>query len=215
MPRKVQLVLVDPQNSFCKRVEPQLQQTLHDGELCIPGAWEDMERVAGLIRRLGGRLGTIDVTMDSHQLLHVANPIWFRDQSGRHPKPFTIMRAHEGVILGSRTDAEGRPQELGEFTTSRREFHERTVRYLEQLANENRWRVEQPRFVPFDIAPWEYTRQGKLKYLVHVINGRSVFEKDKVEGAQVVKIGKKKIWLNFLGRSMELQLVEDNTISID
>jgi len=48
-----------------------------------------------------------------------------------------------------------------------------------------------------------------------VINGRIVFEKDKVEGAQVVKIEQKKIWLDFLGRSMELQLVEDTTISID
>jgi len=139
MPRKVQLLLVDPQNSFCKQVEPDLQQRLHDGELCIPGAWEDMQRVADLIRRLGGRLGAIDVTLDSHHLLHVAHPIWFRDQSGRHPEPFTIMRAEGGVIRGSHTDAEGRAGDVGEFTTTRREHHQRTIEYLGQLAARGRY----------------------------------------------------------------------------
>lgn len=139
MPRSVQLVLVDPQNSFCRQVDPGRQQELHDGELCIPGAWDDMQRVAGLIRRLGSRIDLIDVTLDSHQLLHVAHPLWFRDPSGRHPEPFTIMRVEDGVILGSRSDAQGRSRDLGEFTTTRGEFHGRTVRYLEQLAARGRY----------------------------------------------------------------------------
>jgi nicotinamidase/pyrazinamidase len=139
MSRTVRLLLVDPQNSFCKQVDPPRQQKLHDGELCIPGAWEDMQRVAGLIRRLGSRIDAIDVTLDSHHLLHVAHPLWFRDRNGRHPEPFTIMRAEQGMILGSRTDAEGRPGDVGEFTTTRAEFHERTVRYLQQLTATGRY----------------------------------------------------------------------------
>jgi nicotinamidase/pyrazinamidase len=139
MPRKLQLILVDPQNSFCKEVDPRQQQSLHDGELCIPGAWEDMRRVAGLIRRLGGRIGAIDVTLDRHHLLHIAHPIWFRDQRGRHPEPFTIMRVEQGVILGSRTDAQGHSRDVGEFTTTRGEDRQRTVRYLEQLAAGGRY----------------------------------------------------------------------------
>ena len=139
MTGKVQLLLIDPQNSFCKQVDPRQQQLLHDGELCIPGAWEDMQRVAGLIGRLGGRIDAIDVTMDSHHLLHVAHPIWFRDPTGRHPEPFTIMRAEEGVILGSRTDTQGRSHDVGEFTTTRGECHGRTVCYLEQLAAAGRY----------------------------------------------------------------------------
>ena len=136
---KVQLILIDPQNSFCRQVDSPRQQDLHDGELCIPGAWEDMQRVAGLIRRLGGRIDAIDVTMDCHQLLHVAHPIWFRDSQRRHPEPFSIMRAEGGVILGSRTDSQGNPHELGEFTTTRGDFHGPTVRYLEQLAAAGRY----------------------------------------------------------------------------
>jgi nicotinamidase-related amidase len=139
MSRKLQLILIDPQNSFCKRVDPRRQQELHDGELCIPGAWEDMQRVAGLIGRLGSRIDAIDLTMDCHQLLHVAHPIWFRDATGHHPEPFTIMRAEDGVILGSQTDAQGRSHDVGEFTATREEFHERTVRYLEQLAATGRY----------------------------------------------------------------------------
>lgn len=40
-------------------------------------------------------------------------------------------------------------------------------RYLKRRVDENRWRVEAPRFVPFDSVPWEYTRQGKMKFLSH------------------------------------------------
>lgn len=139
MSRNAQLLLVDPQNSFCRAVEPEEQQKLHDGELCIPGAWDDMRRVAGLIRRLGSRIEAIHVTLDTHQLLHVAHPVWFRGTDGRHPEPFTVMRAEDGVIIGSRTDAEGRSHDVGEFTTARSEFHGRTVEYLTQLAQAGRY----------------------------------------------------------------------------
>ena len=137
--RKTHLVLVDPQNSFCKQVDPRRQQEVHDGELCIPGAWEDMGRVAELIHRLGSRIDTIHVTMDSHHLLHVAHPIWFRDGGGRHPEPFTIMREEEGVIIGSRAGADGAVRDVGEFTTTRADFLERTLEYLRQLAAGNRY----------------------------------------------------------------------------
>lgn len=139
MSQKTHLVIVDPQNSFCKEVDPRRQQEVHDGELCVPGAWDDMLRVGGLIDRLGGRIDAIHVTMDSHHLLDVAHPIWFRDAAGRHPEPFTIMRAQRGAIVGSRTDAKGNSRDVGEFTTTRPELLPRTVAYLEQLAAGNRY----------------------------------------------------------------------------
>lgn len=139
MTRKTQLLIVDPQNSFCNRVDPAEQQKIHDGELCIPGAWEDMQRVAEVIHRAGSRIEAIHVTMDCHHLLHVAHPIWFRDTSGRHPEPFTIMRQQDGVIIGSRAEAAGGFHDVGEFTTTRPEFLGRTVDYLKQLAAHNRY----------------------------------------------------------------------------
>ncbi|MBI2304443.1 MAG: cupin domain-containing protein [Chloroflexi bacterium] len=39
--------------------------------------------------------------------------------------------------------------------------------YLKDVVDENRWRMQTVRWVPADSVPWEQTRQGKLKYLVH------------------------------------------------
>jgi nicotinamidase/pyrazinamidase len=136
---KIHLVVIDPQNSFCRQVDPHQQQQVHDGELCVPGAWEDMRRVAALVQRLGGRLAAIHVTLDSHHLLHIAHPIWFRDTAGRHPEPYTIMREEQGRIIGSRNDANAKSRELGEFTTTRPDFLGRTIDYLRQLAASRRY----------------------------------------------------------------------------
>lgn len=115
MPKKIHLVVIDPQNSFCKVVPQDQQQVLHDGELCVTGAWEDMKRTAALVNRLGSKLDDIHITLDSHHLLHVAHPIWYRDSSGNCPDPFTIMRAENGKIIGSKFDANGQQQDVGEF----------------------------------------------------------------------------------------------------
>jgi mannose-6-phosphate isomerase-like protein (cupin superfamily) len=40
-------------------------------------------------------------------------------------------------------------------------------RYLTELEDENRWRHEAPRWIGVKDVPYEYTRQGKIKYLVH------------------------------------------------
>ena len=134
MCRKTHLVIIDPQNSFCKQVPRAQQQVLHDGELFVPGAWEDMQRVAGLIDRLGKRIEAIHVTLDSHHLLHVAHPVWCRDAAGRRPEPLTIMREEDGRIIGSRDMGDGNWQDVGEFTTTREQSYTRTVAYLKQLA---------------------------------------------------------------------------------
>lgn len=53
MPRYVQLLIADPRSDF------------YDPERGAPGADADMRRLAGLIRRLGNRIDTIHVTLDS------------------------------------------------------------------------------------------------------------------------------------------------------
>jgi len=140
MPRTVDLVVIDPQNSFCKVVEASQQQVLHDGELCVAGAWEDMNRVAGLVNRLGSKLNDIHVTMDSHHQLHVAHPIWWKDSSGRRPNPFTIMREENGTIVGSRFDPNTSGfVDIGEFVCFSPSAHKRTLEYLKALKAANRY----------------------------------------------------------------------------
>lgn len=139
MARKIDLVVIDPQNSFCKVVDAAQQQVLHDGELCVTGAWEDMNRVSNLVNRLRDKLNDIHVTLDSHHLLHIAHPIWYRDSNGNNPLPFTIMREENGNIVGSRFDANGQQHDVGEFTCFRPSVHKRTLEYLRTLRANNRY----------------------------------------------------------------------------
>lgn len=78
---RIDLVIIDPQNDFC---DP-------NGSLFVSGANHDMTRLAGLIKRLKGKLDNIHVTLDSHQKVHIAHPIFWRNSQGQHPAPFTII----------------------------------------------------------------------------------------------------------------------------
>lgn len=131
---EVHLVVIDPQNSFCKSVSQDKQQVLHDGELCVPGAWDDMERVAAMVRRLGKKLNHIHVTLDSHHQHHIAHPCWYKNsQNGEGPSPFTVMRVENKEIIG----------ELGGTVTNYRTAHighqKWTLEYLEKLEANKRY----------------------------------------------------------------------------
>lgn len=124
MPRSIHLVVIDPQNSFCKAVPADQQQVLHDGELCVPGAWDDMERLAKMVDRIGNKLVDIHVTLDSHQYLHIAHPVFFKDENGNKPNPFTAMSAVKGNIVGS----DGKT-----YTTMLPSLHTKVLNYLQAL----------------------------------------------------------------------------------
>jgi len=136
----MQLVIIDPQSSFCKEVDAAEQQKMHDGELCVPGAWEDMKRVAGLVKRLGKKLDDIKITLDSHHYLHIAHPMWFRNTNGQRPNPFTKMRVEGGNIVGSTLDLSTMQwNDVGEYTTVRPSFLRRTLNYLRELDKSQRY----------------------------------------------------------------------------
>jgi nicotinamidase-related amidase len=79
--KKVHLLMIDPQQDFCSP----------SGALFVPGAAEDMARVAAMITRLGDRIDDIHVTLDQHHLLDVAHPAMWKGADGKHPAPFTII----------------------------------------------------------------------------------------------------------------------------
>ena len=138
-PRKTTLLLIHPQNSFCKVVPAKNQQQLHNGELYVHGAWDDMERVAGLIRRLGSTLTDIYITMESRHLLHISHPLWFQDARGGHPDPFTAIREEKGVIVGGQVDAKGDLYDPTRYTTTIPWSLQRTLDYLRTLAKGKRY----------------------------------------------------------------------------
>lgn len=125
--KKIHLLIIDPQNDFCdilaKRGEP-AGMVLPDGTrfraaLPVPGANEDMKRLAAMIDRIGSKLEDIHVTMDSHRLIDIAHPIWFMDQNGNMPANFTIISADD--------------IENGIWTTRNPVFRQRTLEYARKL----------------------------------------------------------------------------------
>lgn len=87
---KVCLLTIDGQVDFC---DP-------NGKLYVKGADKDMERLAKMIRRCKGDIDEIVATEDCHRTLHISHPIWWVDEHGNHPAPFTLIE--EGDVLDTR-----------------------------------------------------------------------------------------------------------------
>lgn len=132
--KNIHLVVIDPQNDFCyPGVDPHLfddplQYILErptPGALYVPGADQDMERLAAMIYRLGRKISDIHVTQDSHHKIHVAHPIYWVDRNGNPPNPFTE------IVLKSVLD--------GEWTTKRTGWVKRAINYLQNLEKNGRY----------------------------------------------------------------------------
>jgi nicotinamidase/pyrazinamidase len=83
---KLILFTIDPQVSFC---------CPRRGELYVNGAEDDMKRLAAFVDRAGDRLDDIVVTLDSHHLLDIAHPLFWKNSVGAQPAPFTIIGARD------------------------------------------------------------------------------------------------------------------------
>lgn len=115
MSLRLHLLVIDPQNDFCDR----------NGSLCVPGAAADMDRLAGMVDRLQDRLHDVHITLDSHRKVDISHPIWWSDAKGRHPAPFTVIRAAD--------------LRDGTWTTSRPGAWQRSLAYLETLEQQGRY----------------------------------------------------------------------------
>ena len=51
--------------------------------------------MAGLIRQHTGRIDHIVVTLDTHHLLDIAHPLFWKNAQGAHPEPFTRIAADD------------------------------------------------------------------------------------------------------------------------
>lgn len=83
--QKTHLVIIDPQFDFCDS----------KGALFVQGATEDMGRLAAFVSRVRDKLSMVHVTLDCHHLLDIAHPIFWLDEKGKNPNPFTIISASD------------------------------------------------------------------------------------------------------------------------
>lgn len=78
-------LIIDAQFDFCHP----------DGALFVPGADQDVERMASLIRQHAQQIDHIVVTLDTHHILDIAHPLFWQDADGHHPSPFTRITGEE------------------------------------------------------------------------------------------------------------------------
>ena len=83
--RRVALLLVDLQNTFCTP----------GFELFVPGAPDDNRRLCEFVYRNLGAITQIVPTLDTHQAMQVFHAAWLVNAEGRHPSPYTVVSAED------------------------------------------------------------------------------------------------------------------------
>ena len=86
------LLIIDPQNDFCNMGD---EQGNDRGSLYVPGAHDDMLRLASWIVENKEKLDHIIITLDSHHLMDISHTLFWVNENGEHPQPFTTLRASE------------------------------------------------------------------------------------------------------------------------
>jgi nicotinamidase-related amidase len=86
----IELLIIDPQKDFCTEKE-EVNGVEMRGALFVPGANEDMIRVAEMIDRIGPKINDIHATLDSHHYVDIAHPVFWINSKGQNPDPFTII----------------------------------------------------------------------------------------------------------------------------
>lgn len=79
------LLLIDCQNDFCHP----------EGALFVPGAEEDMARLADFIQQNQGAIDEIVFSMDSHAVNDISHPMFWKNPDGKHPDPLTQITYEE------------------------------------------------------------------------------------------------------------------------
>lgn len=78
---KSALIIIDAQFDFCS---PQ-------GSLYVPGAEEDVKRIAQFIATHGEQIDEIFITLDTHHTMDIAHPLFWEDPNGNTVAPFTLI----------------------------------------------------------------------------------------------------------------------------
>lgn len=181
---KVHLVVIDPQTDFCNP----------KGSLYVPGAEGDMERLAGLVRRLKTKLTDIHVTLDSHRVVDISHPIWWKDSSGKNPDPFTIITAQD--------------LKDGKWTTTQPGMYKRSLAYLESLEAGGRY--------PHVIWPYHCLIGDEGHTVVPVLSAAiHEWERERFAQADYITKGSNPWTEHFSGVKAEVPDPEDPTTQVN
>jgi nicotinamidase/pyrazinamidase len=79
--KKVDILMIDCQVDFCSP----------NGNLFVPGAVGDMQRLSAFIEKHKKNINDIHATLDEHHLIDIAHPAFWKDSKGNNPNPFTLI----------------------------------------------------------------------------------------------------------------------------
>lgn len=83
--KKTAILGIDLQNDF----------TLPSGNLFVKNADADVARIANFICLHGHNIDYIALTLDSHQPIHIAHQIYWKDKEDNNPPPYSIISAED------------------------------------------------------------------------------------------------------------------------
>lgn len=118
--KKIHILGIDVQNDFCGNGN----NGQFAGSLFVPGADIDAERIAAFINKYGKKIDDIHMTLDSHRVVQVFHPIFWSNDKGQNPNPFTVI---------SVSDVENRV-----WKTTNPSWQKRGIEYVRALAAKGR-----------------------------------------------------------------------------
>jgi nicotinamidase/pyrazinamidase len=111
------LLIIDPQNDFC---DPR-------GSLFVPGADQDMLRLASFVRSARQRLDEVVITLDSHPTVAIERPTFWKRGDGGPVAPFTQI-THAQVAAG-------------EYAPIDSSLRPKVMAYLQALESQGRYKL--------------------------------------------------------------------------
>jgi nicotinamidase-related amidase len=141
-----------------------------------------MKRAAGLVDRIGKRVNSIYVTMDSHRVMDIGHPSMYMDKAGKAPAPLATMISAEDF-------------DAGIWTTRNPAHRSRVLKYLRALKAQGNYPAQMVWPEHCLIGTWGHNIQEDLL--------ASLQHWERTEGATVDTITKgTNVWTEHYGALM-------------
>lgn len=161
---KITLITIDPQNDFCG--DPNGDALGNKPALGVPGATEDMYRLAKLIKKHERNIDEIQCTLDSHQVVHVAHPLFWVNSHGKHPDLFQEITESD-VLNGSWRTFNPKWQTIGENYVKALKRNKRyTLRIWPEHCYIGSWGHSVFPAVSKAFQEWETNTYNRVQYFV-------------------------------------------------
>jgi len=118
----IALLIIDPQVDFHE--ESKFQKP---GSLAVKGSQEDNVRIKKMIDDNKDRITQINVSLDTHHIMHIAHSSFWKGKDGNHPQPFTLITVED---IQKKT-----------WVPTRKELLEHSINYCKKLETQGKYKL--------------------------------------------------------------------------